>query len=75
MGRSTRRTVAEHRRWVASQGGKARARSMTPEELSRAMSAAVAARWRKMTKAQRSETARHAVMARWAKAKKTHSSR
>jgi hypothetical protein len=79
------KAVAEAIRWLASQGGKARAKAMTHEEMRRAMRAAVTARWARragdgkarakpMTAEERSRAMRAAVAARWRKTTKAQRS-
>jgi len=70
MARPKIRSVAEYVRWVASQGGKARGRALTPEERSASAQKAARARWREIGHEQRREIARKAARARWRKAKK-----
>ena len=53
-------------------GGKARLRTMSPEQRQRSARRAVLARWRKATAKERSEAARKAVLARWGTKAKMH---
>jgi hypothetical protein len=55
---------------ITSQGGKARAKALTPAARKKIASAGGRASAAKFTPAQRSENARRAVLARWASAKK-----
>jgi len=61
------KSVAEYARWFASQGGKARSRSLTPEQRSASASKASRAKWDGLTKAQRRAQAKKAAAARWSK--------
>jgi len=67
MTRAKPSTVAEYVRWIASQGGKARSRALTPKERSEAARKAVRARWRETSPEERSKIARKAARARWKK--------
>jgi hypothetical protein len=58
-------SVAEYVRWVASQGGKARKKAMTPEERSASARKAILARWKKASREERRASARKAAQARW----------
>jgi uncharacterized membrane protein len=52
---------------LGSLGGKARAKSMSREELSQAMSKAAKTRMKKLTEEERKRLARRAANVRWAK--------
>lgn len=65
------RTIAEYKAWLASQGGKGRARALTAKERSASALKAIRARWRKTSKADRTAAARKAAQARWGRKKKT----
>jgi hypothetical protein len=64
-------TLADHLRSIAGKGGKARAKSLTAEEMQEiaAKGGAVggAARAKALTKKQRSDIAKNAAKARWGK--------
>jgi len=59
-----------HAAALGSLGGKARAKKMTKEALSQAMSKAAKARMESLPEAERKRVARQAANARWAKARK-----
>jgi hypothetical protein len=62
-------TLADHLRSIASKGGKARAESMTTEDMQAAGKAGGKARAANLTAAQRKKAARRAAVARWGKKK------
>jgi hypothetical protein len=59
-----RHAASESARLLGRLGGKARVRAMAADDLSKAMSKAVASRWRWATKAERSAAASEASKAR-----------
>ena len=61
------KTAAEYVRWLASRGGKARAKALTPEERSAATRKAALARWKKVSREERRNIARKAAQSRWRK--------
>jgi hypothetical protein len=64
---SVPKTVAEYVQWLASRGGKARAKAMTPAERSASARESALARWKKTTREERRASARKAAQARWRK--------
>ncbi len=63
---SLEQAKALFRAWGA-QGGRKRAKQLTPEERSAAARKAVQVRWKGVSKAQRAALARKAALARWSK--------
>lgn len=57
--------VQAYARWLAIQGGKARAAQLTTEDRSKMGKLGAAARWKGVTKAERKKVARRAARARW----------
>jgi len=65
------KSTADYICWLASQGGKGRARALTTEERTASAKTAARARWRGVSRQERREAARKAALARWAKTKRT----